>query len=80
MSRNPNDIDALYARGWVRSLKCTYLAMVERGFGAGFRLATKAKDDEKRVLAAGPGLCGRQAGGGRLSSTWWARCPGPSNC
>ena len=32
---NPNDIDALYARGWARSLKCTYLAMVERGFGQG---------------------------------------------
>ena len=54
ISRNPNDIDALYARGWTRSLKCTYLAMVERGFGAGFRLATKAKDDEERVLQMDP--------------------------
>jgi len=31
LGHNPNDIDALYARGWARSLKCTYLAMVERG-------------------------------------------------
>jgi tetratricopeptide (TPR) repeat protein len=54
LGKNPNDIDALYARGWVRSLKCTYLAMVERGFGAGFRLATKAKDDEVRVLQLDP--------------------------
>ncbi len=54
IDRNPNDIDALFARGWVRSLKCTYIAMVERGFGAGFRLATKAKDDEERVLALDP--------------------------
>jgi len=54
LSRNPNDIDALYARGWVYSLKCTYLAMVERGYGAGFRLATKAKDDENRVLQMDP--------------------------
>jgi hypothetical protein len=54
ISRNPNDIDALYARGWARSLKCTYLAMVERGFGAGFRLALKAKDDEMRVLQLDP--------------------------
>jgi tetratricopeptide (TPR) repeat protein len=54
ISRNPNDIDALYARGWVRSLKCTYLAMVQRGFGAGFRLASKAKDDEVRVLQLDP--------------------------
>src|SRR5579863_4551040 len=54
LGKNPNDIDALYARGWVRSLKCTYIAMVERGFGAGFRLATKAKDDEMRVLQLDP--------------------------
>jgi tetratricopeptide (TPR) repeat protein len=54
LSRNPNDIDALYARGWARSLKCTYLAMVERGYGAGFRLATKARDDEQRVLKLDP--------------------------
>jgi tetratricopeptide (TPR) repeat protein len=54
IGRNPNDIDALYARGWARSLKCTYLAMVERGYGAGFRLATKAKDDDVRVLQLDP--------------------------
>jgi tetratricopeptide (TPR) repeat protein len=51
---NHNDIDALFARGWVRSLKCTYVAMVERAYGAGFRLATKAKEDEERVLKLDP--------------------------
>jgi tetratricopeptide (TPR) repeat protein len=54
LSRNPHDIDALYARGWARSLKCTYISMVERGFGGGFRLAMKAKDDEKLVLQLDP--------------------------
>ncbi|MGD0831849.1 MAG: tetratricopeptide repeat protein [Terracidiphilus sp.] len=54
IERNPNDVDALYARGWARALKCTYLAMVERAYGAGFRLAMKAKDDEKRVLELDP--------------------------
>src|SRR5579862_2568104 len=54
VSKNANDVDALFARGWARSLKCTYIAMVERGFGAGFRLATKAKDDEMRVLQLDP--------------------------
>jgi hypothetical protein len=54
IGRNPNDIDALYARGWARALKCAYLAMVQRGFGAGFRLAMKAKDDEVRVLQLDP--------------------------
>jgi tetratricopeptide (TPR) repeat protein len=54
IGRNANDIDAFYARGWVRSLKCTYVAMVERAYGAGFRLATKAKDDEMHVLQLDP--------------------------
>jgi tetratricopeptide (TPR) repeat protein len=54
LSKNPNDVDALYARGWARSLKCTYVAMVERGFSGAFRLATKAKDDEQRVLQLDP--------------------------
>lgn len=54
LSRNPNDIDALFARGWARSLRCAYTAMVERSFSAGFRLASKAKDDEERVLEMNP--------------------------
>jgi len=54
LAKNPNDVDALYARGWARALKCTYIAMVERGFGAGFHLANKAKDDEVRVLELNP--------------------------
>ena len=54
VSKNSSDVDALFARGWSRSLKCTYIAMVERGFGSGFRLATKAKDDCERVLQIDP--------------------------
>lgn len=54
VSKNPNDVDALFARGWARALKCTYLAMVERDFSGGFRLANKARDDEDRVLKINP--------------------------
>jgi hypothetical protein len=54
LGRNPNDVDALYARGWARALKCAYVAMVQRGFGSGFRLAMKAKDDAMRVLQLDP--------------------------
>jgi tetratricopeptide (TPR) repeat protein len=54
IGKNSNDIDAYFARGWARSLKCTYVAMVERAFGAGFRLATKARDDDARVLEMDP--------------------------
>jgi hypothetical protein len=54
VSKNPNDVDALYARGWARALKCAYIAMVERSYSAGFHLASKAKDDELRVLQLDP--------------------------
>ena len=54
ISKNPNDLDALFARGWARSLKCTYMAMVERDFSAGFHLANKARDDEEKVLRLDP--------------------------
>jgi hypothetical protein len=54
LGKNPNDVDALYARGWARSLRCTYVAMVERSFGGAFHLAGLAKDDHMRVLQLDP--------------------------
>jgi len=54
INRNPSDVDALFARAWARSLKCAYVAMAERGFRAGFSLATKAKNDAERVLQLDP--------------------------
>jgi hypothetical protein len=54
LSQNPNDVNALFARAWVRSLRCTYVAMVERAYGTGFRLATKARDDAARALQLDP--------------------------
>ena len=58
IGRNPDDVDALYARAWARALECAYIAMVERRFGAGFRLAMKAKDDDERVLELKPDYVG----------------------
>jgi len=54
LAQNPNDVDALYARGWARALTCAYVAMVERAYWRGFRLATGAKDDHERVLQLDP--------------------------
>lgn len=54
LGRNQNDVDALYARGWARALKCTYIAMVQRGYVTGFKLALGAKDDHVRVLQLDP--------------------------
>ena len=54
IGKNPNDANALFVRGWVRSLQTTYLAMVERDFRGGFKYAFKARDDEQRVLQIDP--------------------------
>jgi hypothetical protein len=54
LGRNARDVDALYARGWARSLRAAYMAMVERSFGAGFHLALEAHGDESKVLQIDP--------------------------
>jgi tetratricopeptide (TPR) repeat protein len=54
IGKNPNDVDAWFARAWARSLRCTYIAMVERGFGAAFHLATKAREDAQHALQLDP--------------------------
>lgn len=54
IQQNPNDIDALFARGWARALRVAYMAMVERIYRAGFKLAMEAKDDHEKVLELDP--------------------------
>lgn len=54
LKRNPNDINALFARGWARSLEAVYVAMVERSFASGLKLALGAKNDHERVLQIDP--------------------------
>jgi tetratricopeptide (TPR) repeat protein len=49
-----DDLDALFARGWARSLKAAYLAMVERAFGGGLHLALQARSDHDHVLQKDP--------------------------
>ena len=51
---DPHDVDALYARGWARSLRAAYMAMVERSFNAAFHLALQAHSDEAKVLQIDP--------------------------
>jgi tetratricopeptide (TPR) repeat protein len=54
LARNPRDADALYARGWARSLRSSYMAMVERSFNAAFHIALQAHSDEAKVLQIDP--------------------------
>ena len=54
LKENPNDVNALFARGWAKSLDAVYLAMVERSFGAALKLASQAHSDHARVLQLNP--------------------------
>lgn len=51
LKANPNNVNALFARGWARSLNATYLGMAERAFATGLRQALAARSDCDRVLA-----------------------------
>lgn len=50
LQSHPNDENALFARGWAKSLEATYDAMVERAFGAGLKQALGARGDCDKVL------------------------------
>jgi tetratricopeptide (TPR) repeat protein len=54
LSKNPENVDALFARGWARSLRAVYLGMVNRGFGAALRVALQARGDNEKVLKLDP--------------------------
>jgi tetratricopeptide (TPR) repeat protein len=54
LAANAKDLDALYARGWARSLRAAYMAMVERSFSPAFHLALQAHSDEAKVLQSDP--------------------------
>src|SRR2546430_4898980 len=54
LSANPNDADALYARGVTRGQFATYTALVERAWFSALRNAVGARHDHERVLELAP--------------------------
>jgi hypothetical protein len=54
LKTNPTDVNALFARGWVKSLQATYSAMVERAFVGGLKEALGARSDCDKVLQLDP--------------------------
>ena len=54
LSTNPNDVDALYARGVTRAQFSTYTALVERAWFSALRNAVGARHDHERVLELAP--------------------------
>jgi tetratricopeptide (TPR) repeat protein len=54
LDTNPNDLDALYARGVTRGQLSTYTALVERSWISALRNAVGARHDHERVLELSP--------------------------
>ena len=54
LKTNPDDADALYARGVTRGLHATYLALIEKAWFSGLRSAVGARHDHERVLEFQP--------------------------
>ncbi len=54
LKKSPNDVNALFARGWAKSLEATYSGMAQRAFGTGLRQALGARSDCDRALQIDP--------------------------
>ncbi len=54
LAANPNDVEALYARGVTRAQFATYTALIERAWFSALRNALGARRDHERVLELSP--------------------------
>ena len=54
LNTNPNDVEALYARGVTRAQFSTYTALVEHAWFSALRNAVGARRDHERVLELSP--------------------------
>jgi hypothetical protein len=54
LSRNPNDVDMLYARGVTRGQFALYTGLIERAWFSALRNAVGARHDHERVLELSP--------------------------
>jgi hypothetical protein len=54
LDKNPNDVDALYARGVTRGLRAAYVGIAEKAWFSGLRSAVAARRDHERVLELDP--------------------------
>lgn len=54
LKADPDNLNALFARGWARSLEATYMGIAERSFIPALRLALDAHSDDAKVLDKDP--------------------------
>jgi tetratricopeptide (TPR) repeat protein len=52
--KNPEDVDALFARGWARSLRAIYIGLIERSFVSALHVALQARSDNEKLLRLDP--------------------------
>jgi tetratricopeptide (TPR) repeat protein len=54
LDKNPNNVDALYARGATRAMNATYVGVATHAWFAALRSAVAARHDNERVLELDP--------------------------
>ena len=54
LDKNPNNVDALYARGATRAVNATYIGVANHAWFAALRSAVAARHDEEQVLQLDP--------------------------
>ena len=54
LDKNPNNVDALYARGATRAMNATYVGVANHAWFAALRSAVAARHDNERVLELDP--------------------------
>jgi tetratricopeptide (TPR) repeat protein len=54
LNKHPDDVDALFARGWARSLRAVYIGLLQRSFISALHVALQARGDDEKVLKLDP--------------------------
>jgi tetratricopeptide (TPR) repeat protein len=54
LNQRPEDVDALFARGWARSLRAVYIGLIQRSFISALHVALQARADNEKVLKLDP--------------------------
>ncbi len=54
LDKRPEDVDALFARGWARSLRAVYIGLIQRSFISALHVALQARSDNEKVLKLDP--------------------------
>jgi tetratricopeptide (TPR) repeat protein len=54
LDKRPEDVDALFARGWARSLRAVYIGLLQRSFVSALHVALQARGDNEKVLKLDP--------------------------